>query len=355
MMQFFILGRNPELSREEIISYLNARAKAHKEILFKKNYLILDLNTEVNIQELGGVIKSGNIEFSGNQKEFGNFIEKNDLTEKEKFTYSIIGNIEEDYFIDKFKQEKRKAIIRRGRKSLKIQREDAVALTNADIEFFAYEEEVFFFGKVNQTYSYKEQEKRDMNKPVRRAELAISPRLAKILINLSGAKQGDLILDPFCGIAGILQEALLMNIDCIGIDVDKRAIENAKRNLQYIKNNYKFTASYKLINQDSRKAPDKQFDAIATESSLGKLVKKSPNDNEAKQIIQEFEYNIIQILQRLRNIKKAKAKIAITFPFIRNRSVDLEKIQYQTRLKLLTSVKEYREEQFIGREILVFN
>jgi hypothetical protein len=37
-----------------------------------------------------------------------------------------------------------------------------------------------------------------MQKPIRREELAISPRLAKILINLSGAKKNNLLLDPFC-------------------------------------------------------------------------------------------------------------------------------------------------------------
>ena len=53
-------------------------------------------------------------------------------------------------------------------------------------------------------------------------------RLAKILINLSEVKDEEILLDPFCGIGVILEEALLQNINVIGIDKDKKAVDRCK-------------------------------------------------------------------------------------------------------------------------------
>ena len=78
-------------------------------------------------------------------------------------------------------------------------------------------------GIAEQIYDSTGVKNRDMNKPVRREALAISPRLSKILINLSEAKPHDKLLDPFCGIGGILAEALIKRINVHGIDKDKMA------------------------------------------------------------------------------------------------------------------------------------
>ena len=74
-----------------------------------------------------------------------------------------------------------------------------------------------------------------MQKPVRRSELSISPRISKIMINLSLVKSNEKIVDAFCGIGSILQETLLKKIKVIGIENVLDAFENAKRNAQ--KNN----------------------------------------------------------------------------------------------------------------------
>jgi tRNA G10 N-methylase Trm11 len=192
-----------------------------------------------------------------------------------------------------------------------------------------------------------------MKKPVRREELAISPRLARILINLSGARPGKLMLDPFCGIGAVLQEALVSGINVVGLDIDKKAISDCTRNLKWLEKNYKI-AEWQLLNEDSRRVPDKKYDAVAGETPLGVLVRKRPNNFEAKEIISKFEGFIVHILRRLKNVKKVDGKIAITFPFIREYSVNIDKVCNETGLKCLFRVKEYRSSQFIGREILVF-
>ena len=59
----------------------------------------------------------------------------------------------------------------------------------------------------------------------------LMPRMARALVNISQARYGDWILDPFSGTAGILVEACLVGIKGIGIDVQKMLIKGAKTNL----------------------------------------------------------------------------------------------------------------------------
>jgi tRNA G10 N-methylase Trm11 len=52
-------------------------------------------------------------------------------------------------------------------------------------------------------------QKRDLYKPRQRKIFGMPPRLAKIMINLSSCVEGKTLLDAFCGVGTVLQEALL--------------------------------------------------------------------------------------------------------------------------------------------------
>jgi tRNA G10 N-methylase Trm11 len=358
MKTFFILGRNPGLSRHEVLEFLKARNREHKEIFFEENFLVIETNEDekFNIQEFGGVMWLGEITTEGTTEDLTKDIEQNEIIPKDKFSYAIFGNQDPQIIKNKFKERKKKAMLKHGRQQIKFQDGSKNELPNADFYIFYHEHKnTVYFGVTTQDYDDKEVKKRDMEKPVRRESLAISPRLSKILINLSGAKPRDLLLDPFCGIGGILTEALIKKINVHGIDKDKAATEGAKQNLEWLKSEYNIKNTYKIENYDSRKAPDLQFAAIATETPLGKVLKKKPDDNEAKQIIQNFEAYIIPILKRLKSIKKPNAKIAITFPAIKTFHADAEKIANKCNLKIYVKpILESRPDQFISRDIAVF-
>lgn len=356
MKQFFILGRNPQLSREEIFSYLDTRGVKYKEILFEENFLILDSDFEFDIQELGGTIKQGNIEFEDTVYAFDEYLSKIELVQEDKFTYSIFGNVEIDILKDYFKGNRQKAIFKHGGKNLHLQDGPEIKFPNANHLFFAYEtDKIFYFGKISQEYDYKEIKRRDLGRPSRREELDISARLSKILINLSGAKDGNLLLDPFCGIGGIMQEALIKNINVYGSDKDYMAIKNCQKNLQWLKKNYKIDNFYMIYRKDATKVPSKNYDAVATESPLGEIVTKKPSEHKAKQIIKDFESLIIPILKHIKEVKKSKARVAITFPKMDKTEVNYEKIKKITGLKTLVGpILETRKRQFISRDIVVF-
>ena len=54
------------------------------------------------------------------------------------------------------------------------------------------------------------------------------PRLARAMVNLSGARE---ILDPFCGAGGILIEAGLCGLKTTGFDIDEKMLDRSRRNL----------------------------------------------------------------------------------------------------------------------------
>ena len=355
MKQIFILGRNPELSRQEIFAFLRARKIKNTEIFFNENLLLLEIEKIISIQELGGTIKSGKIEFDSSEKEFQDYVQRNELVPSDKFTFAVFGNGDIEILKEKFKIERKKAVMKHGGKKIRLQEGDELFLGNVDFSLFFHElNNNIYFGLINQEYDYSEVKKRDMEKPVRRESLAISPRLSKILINLSEAKAGDFLIDPFCGIGGILMEALIKNIDVYGVDKDRTAIADAKQNLQWLINNYRIKSRFSLMNADSSRTPDMKFDAIATETPLGELLKKKSTRNEGGKIISDFERMIIPILNRLRYVKKPTAKIAITFPVISKNHVDIEGLSEATGLRVvLKPILESRPDQFVSREILV--
>ena len=60
----------------------------------------------------------------------------------------------------------------------------------------------------------------------------LMPRMARALVNLSLARPGERLLDPFAGTGGILVEACLIGIEGIGIEVQKRLVKGAVCNVQ---------------------------------------------------------------------------------------------------------------------------
>ena len=241
MKYLFVLGRNPELSKTEILAWCENNGFELSNIFLKDNGLLIESKEKINLskitRDLGGSIASGEILFSGKLKDILKYLQEKEIYfgEKIKFFYSVTNFCGEHVFEQilseiktKFKSEKLKAMYKPVRG--KIKRQDGKIVFNmpteireSDENYFIFSDnEEIYFGSFRAKFSAEKNEEMDMNKPVRRESLAISPRLAKILINLSGVKKGDLLVDPFCGIGGILQEALLKNN--VWNDNDKNAI-----------------------------------------------------------------------------------------------------------------------------------
>jgi len=353
MKYLFILGRNIELSLEELKSVFGKF-----EFEKCKNAIVAELEyfDKSILNKLGGTIAIGEVICKINE------LEKKQIyfEEKNNFTYCIWDfsqhtNLVSEILKKKFRKEKLKASEKNIYEEMNLQDGGKVNVLNSkrkiNEEYFVFED---FFGKVVKTTDYKSIEKRDMKKPHRRESLSISPRLAKIMINLSGAKKHETLLDAFCGIGVILQEALLRNIKVIGIDKDKNAISQAKENLEW----FKFEKQdYKLIYSDSAKAKIKKVHAMASESDFGKILKKIPTTEYAQKTIDNFEDLMIKVINNLKN--NIKGRIVFTAPKIKTikkrLSCDFEKIANKTDYKIMQGfpIPEFRKNKIIGRDVIV--
>ena len=132
-------------------------------------------------------------------------------------------------------------------------------------------------------------QKRDVGKPCQRKIFAISPRLARIMVNLSSCKSGKLLLDPFCGVGTILQEALLAGANVVGADINSWCVKAALTNLEWLKKEYGLRdAEYAVLQGDACRLTSKlreEVDCIATEPDLGPALRQVPTAPYAEKVV----------------------------------------------------------------------
>jgi len=63
--------------------------------------------------------------------------------------------------------------------------------------------------------------------------ISLHPKYARALINLTGAKRGSTVLDPFCGTGGIAIEAAEMGMKAIVSDFDPHMVAGTKENMEF--------------------------------------------------------------------------------------------------------------------------
>ena len=94
------------------------------------------------------------------------------------------------------------------------------------------------------------------------------PKIARASINLSGIREKELLLDPFCGTGGLLLEAGLVGAAVLGSDVDSRMVFGAKMNLDH------YGIDNDLFVQDAQRMALRAecLDAVTTDFPYGRSV-----------------------------------------------------------------------------------
>ena len=96
--------------------------------------------------------------------------------------------------------------------------------------------------------------------------VALSPRKARCMVNLSGIQPGGRLLDPFCGTGSVPIEAALLGMRAHGSDLDPAVVGGAARNIAHL------GAEVALSHRDARSwgASDLSFDAIVSDLPHGR-------------------------------------------------------------------------------------
>ncbi|NLX47221.1 MAG: methyltransferase domain-containing protein [Euryarchaeota archaeon] len=106
--------------------------------------------------------------------------------------------------------------------------------------------------------------------------ISLHPRYARALINLTEAKRGDTVLDPFCGTGGIVLEASLLGMRAVGSDIDPDMVAGCRLNLEH------FGVEAEVLVADVGDVPDLfgKVGSVATDPPYGRAASTKKEDIE---------------------------------------------------------------------------
>ncbi|MFX1518553.1 MAG: DNA methyltransferase [Promethearchaeota archaeon] len=219
-----------------------------------------------------------------------------------------------------------------------VNNEIKVNLETPEITFYGvFTEDRFFFG-ISLWRSETYFQRFDARRGHKRAFFhpgTLEPRLARVLVNLSRAKEDKLFLDPFAGSASTLIEARLIGATIIGCDIQKRMVQGSLVNLQ------QFHLSGDLVCADARHLPfTDDIYAIATDPPYGRS--STTKGIELNTLIHSFLGSATNILQK-------KRYICICAPL----SIKLQEIANEIGLKTV-ELHKMRVHKSLTRRIGVF-
>ncbi len=359
----FILGKNPELSAAEIVSYIFSRSGDFSVLAYEKEFLVLEIKSNLlpKVDDLGGTIKICKVLHVAetipdlDAKSFFN-LSKNSINFGLSFYNVPVWEPLNETLSEKFKKQLREEGVKAGIVHLP---EGRSFLTHVETinkklvengeAVFCFSRGKYFIGKTIQVHNPFEFQKRDVGRPDQRPIFSIPPRLAKIMVNLLGITEG-IVLDPFCGIGTILQEAVLNGFDIRGTDLDKNCIASARKNLEWLKKEYSIELKEldkKIISGDSRhlsKYFEKEsIDGIATEPYLGPPLRGHIDKAQANKIISGLEELYRKTLQEAHKVLKPGGRVCIISPKIKMKNsgvgLDMEKLATETGYKTIDSLK----------------
>ncbi|MBI4439978.1 hypothetical protein HY638_03320 [Candidatus Woesearchaeota archaeon] len=159
---------------------------------------------------------------------------------------------------------------------------------------------------------------------------SLHPKLARAMVNLSGARKGEEIFDPMCGSGGILIEAGLIGLKAKGADIDGEMVERAKANLNFF---------------GIRKCSVKEKDAL----KMGKekyVVTDLPYGKNTKKV------DVLKLYDSFLNLLKRSLgkRAVIGFPDF----VDYKKLIKKNRLKILNEFDYYLHKSLSKKIVVIF-
>lgn len=259
----FVLGRNAELSRAEILAVFKKQGWKFEEVSFTREVLLLEseqADTALLHKTLGGTIKIGVVERVSSMGTLEQdldleFIEEKILSGysgKMQFGISVYDggdrNTTEDLsgkiiefskgikaLLESKGKSVRFAFSRERTLSSVVVSKNKLIEKGAELLLIPTRDKVFI-GKTISVQEFEEFSKRDYGRPARDMKSGVMPpKLARMMINLAAVSLDSNILDPFCGSGTILQEAILLGYTHIqGRDISEKAVSDTIKNLEWL-------------------------------------------------------------------------------------------------------------------------
>lgn len=356
MLYAFILGKNKELSKEELACYFHSNDIDFKIEDEGSDFLIIDSdNIDAKmISYLGGTLKIGKIypldeiEKMNLGSLFGISLYDVPTSFRREIGMKIKRKMKERGIKAKFFQTRKSKLT-----AVEILKKNLVGkeilIMKSKKTYFAVTESVY------DPFLYKDL---DVGRPKHRGLYSMPIRLTNIMINLAKLKKGDKMLDPFCGYGTILQTGLMDGLDVYGSDIDEDCIMSSEENLKWLREKYKvkgdrFLKKIDVIDIDKEFEKEK-FDAIVSESYLGPPLRKSVSDEEAENVISNLTVFYERAFEKLSAVLKKGGRMVIALPIIRTKKNIFKMNMKSENLRLLRKFEDIYPKHITGREIFVF-
>ncbi|HBR80399.1 MAG: putative DNA methylase [Candidatus Uhrbacteria bacterium GW2011_GWE2_45_35] len=397
-MKFFILGSHPALSIAEIATVVGTKknySKCSKEVLLLDE---VEQEAETLQERLAGTIKIG--EIVGEVKKIDRdevaelFIALLSFTEK-RVTFGISAyslDTHEDLSSEvkqigmtlknKLKEDGRSArFVSAKTASLPSVAVVGEKLLENGAEFVLItSRDKIYLGQTSTVQNFNAWSDRDFGRPARDAKSGmLPPKLARMMINLSGAELDNTVIDPFCGSGTVLMEAALMGFSkIIGGDISEKAIKDSKANLIWLDQNFGTeTSKIPLFVQPVETLTEvfsEKVDAVIAETYLGPPLSGHESLERRRQIVAELTERTASALVGLKKLLKKNATLVLALPAVKHEQeisyLPLKKLAATAGFKILdplpTSLPEYlksktssggllyaRKEQRVVREIVI--
>lgn len=202
---------------------------------------------------------------------------------------------------------------------------------------------------------------RDYKRPYADPRSGMLPlKVARMMVNLALEKKPaskSWLLDPFCGTGTIAMEALILGANIISSDYSQEKVLGTKKNLDWLREEYKFKSQYLVLESDATKIAsnlEAKIDALVTEPYLGPPDLKEVN---TVNIIKGLNKLYIGALRNWRAFLKKKARVVIVIPEIKTRNTRIRADLVIDRREnlgytLVAGPLEYEREQAIVRRLI---
>ncbi|HYB75843.1 MAG TPA: DNA methyltransferase [Nitrososphaerales archaeon] len=160
---------------------------------------------------------------------------------------------------------------------------------------------------------------RGTQKPTPHSDISMSPRLARVLLNLSGLTRGQTILDPFCGSGTILAEAFMRSMRCLGLDAKTNRVRDARENLGWLVGSVR-DKGYDIRVGDAMELPrmlrGSKVDGIVSEPLLLPTIEARPRTRTAADLIGQAGEIYGDALASMAHVLRPGGRIVLVVPVI---------------------------------------
>jgi tRNA G10 N-methylase Trm11 len=366
----FISGKNWMLSLAELTQYFKARNHKFQVQYFSREFFTIELESPLDfssMQDLGGTIKIGQIKTALTTETVKEaFLKKNKQAQRQIAQTLAESSIPAEMKPDKvgkvlfgvsvyFTDNSFAHISGRTQRFVGSAVKDELKAKAKKADFIGYSTErkqaqlshvevikkqlvenqtevLFCIGKKETwvattvaVHNPFEFQKRDVQKPNQRVIFAMPPRLARMMVNLSACTEGKTLLDPFCGVGTILQEALLEKAAVVGLDVNPWCIKAAEENLEWLAQEYELEgADFRVIQGEVGRMTEKlgleAVDCIVSEPDLGPALREVPTGPYAQKIIEKLESLFFDFIEEASRTLKPGGRLVLVTPYLKTRS-----------------------------------